>query len=262
MPDNKDDKLLLASLEDRFRQCENKYYPINSDFLDLNQQSLAENSFHMRTSAYCFWGGYAGAERKVMIFLPEYIDVEAARQNYAETDPEADPLLLLRATPTARDAALSHRDYLGALMGLGVRRSKIGDIIVDKAGADIVILRELADYLLLNYLKVGRYALHTEILPVREIRYTQPVTEDKQLNVASLRLDTVSAGSFGCSRSRAVAAAASGLLFVNGRQIVKPDFLLDAGDTLVWRGKGRIDIVEIGNKTHKGRIWLMISRYV
>ena len=253
---------MLASLEDRFRQCENKYYPTNSDFMDMNQQSLAENNFRMRTAAYCFWGGYAGAERKIMIFLPDYIDIEAARVDLAAAVPEADPLVLLRAVPTAADAGLSHRDYLGALMGLGISRSKIGDIIVDRSGADIIIMRELADYLLLNYLKVGRYTLQTEILPVQEIRYTAPVTQDKQINVASLRLDTVAAGSFGCSRTKAAAAAESGVLFVNGRQITKTDHLLAAGDTLVWRGKGRIDIVEIGNKTHKGRIWLTISRYV
>lgn len=262
MPDNKDDKLLLASLEDKLRQCENKYYPTNSDFLDMSQQSLVDNNFRMRTANYCFWGGYVAAERKVIVFLPDYIDAQAARNDYGAIDPEADPLVLLRAVPTAKDAALTHRDYLGALMGLGVKRAKIGDIIVDKAGVDIIILREIADYLLLNYLKVGRYTLHTEILPVREVRYTAPVTQEKQINVASLRLDTVAAGVFGCSRSKAVAAVAAGGVFVNGRQITKPDHMLADGDTLVWRGKGRVDIAEIGGTTQKGRVWLTINRYI
>lgn len=275
-PESKEDKLLLASLEDKYRQCENKYYPVNSDFLDMTQQSLAENNFRMRTSAYCFHGGYVEAERKVMIFLPDYIDPEAARNDfYSVITPEDDPLVLLRVIPTARDATLTHRDYLGALMNLGIKRSKIGDIVVynnysdagnanagNVTGADIIVLREIADYLSLNYQRVGRCSVNTEILPVTELRWKEPDIREKQINVASMRLDTVAAGVYGCSRSKAVAAIEAGLLFFNGRQILKADYILDAGDTLVWRSKGRVDIVETGNTTHKGRIWLTIRFYI
>jgi RNA-binding protein YlmH len=262
LPETKEDKLLLSVLADRFRQCEDKMYPVNSDFLDMRQQSLAEEQFLRKTAGYCFWGGYADAERRIMIFLPDYLDWETARANYGKLDPEGDPLVVLRACSTAKQTDLSHRDYLGALMSLGINRSKLGDIIVRDNGADIVILRELADYLLLNYERVGRYTLECEILPTSELAGIEATTKELSVNVSSLRLDSVAAAAFGVSRSKTADAISAKLLAVNNLQVTKTDILLSEGDVLTWKGKGKAKLAEVGGKTRKERIWITISKYI
>lgn len=261
-PESKEDKLLLAQLADRQRQCEQRQYPVCSDFLDPRQQALAQAAFGQR-AACCFWGGYAEAERRLLVFLPDYISQEAAAGDSSLIWPEDEgPLLVLRARPTARQSNLSHRDYLGALLSLGINRSKLGDLLVQDDAADIIILRELADYLLLNFERAGRFSLTTELLPPSVLRCRQPNVEPVKLNVSSLRLDTVAAAAFGTSRSKAAAAIAARLLAVDGLPQEKPDWLLAEGQHISWQGRGKVRLAEVGGKTRKERIWLVIEKYI
>lgn len=262
-PESKEDKLLLAQLADKQRQCEQRQYPMCSDFLDPRQQALAQAAFGRR-AACCFWGGYAEAERRLLVFLPDYISSEEAAQDSSQIWPaEADgPLLVLRARPMARQSNLSHRDYLGALLALGISRSKLGDLLVQDEAADIIILRELADYLLLNFERAGRCSLTTELLPPSVLQSRQPQLEPLKLNVSSLRLDAVAAAAFGTSRSKAAAAIAARLVAVDGLPQEKADWPLAAGQHITWQGKGKVRLAEVGGKTRKERIWLLIEKYV
>lgn len=265
---NNNDKLLLARLEDKQRQCERRQYPVCSDFLDPRQQALA--AAHFGQACACgFWGGFAEAERRALIFLPDYLEPALLKQpltlaGASEIWPdEADcPLLVLRAAPTAKQSGLMHRDYLGALLALGVQRGKTGDILVQENFADIVILRELADYLLLNFERAGRCSLRLELLPAAVLQANAPRTESLRLNVSSLRLDTVAAAAFGSSRGKTAEAVAAGLLAVDGLPILKADFQLAAGAKITWQGKGKIRLAEIGGKTRKDRLWLQIEKYI
>ncbi len=255
-----DDKLLLARLTDKQRQCERRQYPVCSDFLDPRQQALAAAHFG---GGCCFWGGFAEAERRVLIFLPDYLeplDVDAVAQIWP--DEAACPLLALRAVPTAKQSGLTHRDYLGALLALGVQRGKVGDIMVQEEFADIVILRELADYLMLNFARAGRCSLRLELLPAAVLQAAAPRTESLRLNVSSLRLDAVAAVAFGVSRGSAAGAIAAGLLAVDGLPVSKADFQLAAGSKITWQGKGKVRLAEIGGKTRKDRLWLQIEKYI
>ena len=192
-----------------------------------------------------------------MIFLPDYLDFADWQQQDAVS-----ALAVLRAAPSARQSNLTHRDYLGALLALGINRGKLGDLLVQPDYADIIILPELADYLLLNFERAGRCTLQLELLPATILQNVQPRTETLRLNVSSLRLDAVAAAAFGVSRSRAAAAAAAGLLAVNGLTLLKPDYALDEGMKISWRGKGLVCLAEIGSKTRKNRIWLQIEKYI
>lgn len=254
--ESKEDKMLLALLADKQQQCEQRQYPVCSDFLDARQQAMAAAHFGRRF-VYEFWGGFAEAERRLMVFLPDYLDFAEWQRQDA---PSA--LAVLRAAPTNRQNNLSHRDYLGALLALGINRGKLGDLLVQPAYADIVILPEAADYLLLNFERAGRCTLQLELLPAEVLQNVQPQTESLRLNVSSLRLDAVAAAAFGVSRGKAAAAAEAGLLAVNGLPVLKPDYALAEGVKIAWRGKGLVRLAEIGGKTRKERVWLQIEKYV
>lgn len=259
LPETKDDKLLLAQLADRQKQCEDRMYPTWSGFLDAREQALAAD-FLRGCHDFATWGGYAAAERRCVIFLPDYL--ADLRDNFAAADDDFNPICVLRATPTARETALSHRDYLGALLALGIDRRKCGDIIVQPHGADILILREMADYLLLNYTKVGRHAITCEVLPTSAIAEYEAPFKQFSANVPSLRLDSVAAAAFGTSRSVTADAVRARLVAVNGLQCAKPDFAVNPDDTITWRGKGKAELVSLDGKSRKDRVFITVKKYI
>lgn len=260
--ETKEDKLLLATLNDKLRQCEAKAYPTNSTFLDVRQQELAKYELAASHASYLFWGGYAGAERQVVIFLPEYMDNVAAKASFGSVYPENNPLAVLRVTPAAKTAGLSHRDYLGALLSLGIERARLGDILVRPEGADIVILRELADFLQLNFTRAGRHELAGQVLDTNVISAYEAASRDFAANVPSLRLDSVAAAAFGVSRSKCSDAIEAKLLAINGLVTARPDHNVAEGDRITWRGKGKAELSLIGGRSKKGRIFITLKRYI
>ncbi len=256
----KEDRLLLAALQDKRRQCEAGAYLTYSFFLDARQQELARRE--LSGAAHAFWGGYAEAERRILIFLPDYMADEAAKAAFGAACPEDDPLAVLRVRPNAKNAALSHRDYLGALLSLGVERSRVGDILVSPAGADIVILREIAAFLQLNFTRAGRHELTAEVLPTAVIAAYEAPSRDFTANVPSLRLDAVAAAAFGISRNKCAEAVAAKLVAVNGLATGRADQSVAAGDSITWRGKGKAKLMSVDGRSRKERLFVTIKRYI
>ena len=155
---------------------------------------------------------------------------------------------------------LTHGDYLGALMGLGVRRSVIGDILVSESGADIIVLKEMADYLMQNLVSAGKASITASEIPLSELRV--PETERKEFSdtVASLRLDAVLASAFRLSRGKAAEAINQGLVFVDHLQATRTDMVVSEGAELVIRHLGKAKLTEVGKRTRKDRIRITIER--
>lgn len=247
----KEDTILLSGIEDKINQCNDNYMTTNSVFLDMRQRTLAEAQCRQHKGLrYCFYGGYDEAERTVAVFLPDYAQLS-----------NDNPLALLRITKSGY-RELSHRDYLGSLMGLGLKREIVGDILVRKDGADIVIIKEMSEFLLYHYEKAGRTSLKAELLPIEEIIVPEVLFEEKRDTVASLRLDNVVASAFSLSRGKAAEAIERGIVFVNGLQSEKPDRPIKEGDKLVLRGKGKALLKTVGGVTKKDRISIVINKYV
>lgn len=247
----KEDELLSAAIKDKIRLCMEKDIVTHTAFLDMRQRTLAERLCkEYKDFRYCFLGGYEDAERTAALFLPYYAKAE-----------DYNPLALLRISKTGR-RDLTHRDYLGSLTALGIKRDVIGDILVRNDGADIVILKDMSDFLLYHYDKAGHVSLQADILPVEDIIIPEGRREEKKDTVASLRLDNLVASAFSLSRSKAAEAIGSGLVFVNGLQADKTDRQLEAGDKLVLRGKGKVLLKQVGGSTKKNRIFITIDRYV
>ncbi len=258
----KDDRILLAGLEDRIRQADERYMITHSGFLDMRQRSLAEQTIRRhRGLTYGFYGGYDDAERVVGVFFPEGFLIGIDASEHFRNYPEDDPLTVIRAELKKGASKLTHRDYLGALMGLGIRREMTGDIVVRENGADIIVLKEVADFLLMNYSKAGRASLHLREVAVTELIYTTGVREETIQSVASLRLDNVVSVAFGISRSKAGEAIAAGLIFVNGISEKRLDRIVKEGEKIVFRGKGKTVLREVRGKSSKGRTMIAVEKY-
>ena len=198
-------------------------------------------------------GGYDGAERRVLVFLPDWMEPEYLQSG--------DYLSVLRCTWFKEDK-LTHRDFLGSLMGMGVRRDTVGDILVGDGSCDILTLPTVAGFLKDSLTSAGRVKLHVSEVPLEEVRV--PVQERKVLHdtVAALRLDSVLAVGFSLSRGKAAEAVTSGRVQVNWTDCQKPDRPVAQGDTLTLRGLGKCVLEEVGHQTKKGRVFVTLKRYL
>jgi len=256
-----EDALLLAQLADKCAQAQREDAPAHSRFLDLAARTLAQQQYAKHKELQLlFFGGYADAERAAGFFVPRFLaleDVDALREYYG-----ADfPIMLLKIQKDAF-AELTHRDYLGAVMALGVKRGMLGDILVREDGADMFVLREVAAYLTQNLTQAGRATLKTAAQPLEGLALPEQKTLDKFVTVASLRLDGVLSEAFALSRSAAVCRIQAGAVYVNDRQELKPDKRIVPGDKLVLRGKGKAVLQEASGQSKKGREKLVIRVFL
>ena len=198
-------------------------------------------------------GGYEGAERNLFLFLPDWLELEDAESQ--------SPIRCLRAA-FREEERLTHRDFLGSLMGMGIVREKVGDILVGPGSADLLVLDTVADFLLQSWDSAGRAKLTvTEIEPAH-IHIPQVQCQELRETVSSLRLDAVVSTGFCMARGKAAELIASGRVQVNWRECTKPDKLLAAGDTVSARGFGKFRLTEVGGLTKKGRIAVAVRQYL
>ena len=247
-----EDRLLLARVLDKFEQRERRNIPASTGFLSPREQTLAVSLLNAAgiREGYRLDGGYEGAERKVLTFLPDW----------AEEDPEA--LAFLRAAFRGADSVLTHRDILGSLMGQGIARERVGDILLSDHSADVVVSPSLAEFLLQNWDSAGRVRL--DISPIDREALAIPQTRIKEVRdtVSSLRLDAVVSSAFSLSRGKAAELIAAGKVSLDHMPCEKPDKPVAEGAVLTVRGLGRARVAECGKLTKKGRIALRIERYV
>ena len=248
-----EDDALLARLLDKVDIHERSGRMQHSRFLSERDRLCCEPVLRELGADAVFWGGYQEAERTVLI-LP------APLQNADDIFRSGDsPVQVLRAAYRAEES-LSHRDFLGALMGLGIERDLVGDIIPKEGSCDIVLLREITPYVLQNLTSAGRASLSLSQVPEAEAREAEfRLIRD---TVASVRLDAVVGCGFYLSREKAAAAIRSGKVFLKGMECLKPDKPVEAGTRISLRGQGKIELSEIGGQSRKGRTQIVIKRFV
>ena len=248
-----EDKVLLAKLWDKINAGIRKNIPASTCFLSAREQEMAKYLFGCPEGLH-FFGGYGGAERKMLIFLPDYLE-EAA---FFEED---SPCACLRAIFYQGDS-LSYRDFLGALMGAGIGRETVGDIYVSEGSCDFLVTREILPYLLQNFLSAGRTELHVEQLPIDQIRVPEQKVKAVRDTVSSLRRDGVVSSGFSISRGKAADYIAAGKCELNYAPCMKGDKQAAEGDVITIRGLGKIRLETIGGSTKKGRIAIEITRFL
>ena len=248
-----EDRMLLAKLWDKINAGMRKNIPANTCFLSPRELEMTRFLFGEPEGLYTF-GGYGDAERKMLIYLPDYLDESALT--------EADsPCVCLRATFYQGDSP-NHRDFLGALMGAGIGRETVGDICVGKDHCDFFVTQEIAPYILQNFTSAGRVKLHIEQIPLTEADIPEPEVREIKDTMASLRLDSVISSGFRIGRSLAVQYVTSGKAAIDGLPCEKPDKQILEGNKVSVRGLGKIKLHAINGKTKKDRISVVIHRYV
>lgn len=250
---NPEDRLLLAKVWDKIHTGLRKNIPANTCFLSPRELEMTRFLFG-DLPGLCAFGGYENAERKMLCWLPEYLQESSLMD-------DDNPVVSLRATFWDGDTP-SHRDFLGALMGAGIARETLGDICVGKGFCDFFVTAEIAPYILQNFTSAGRTHLHLEAIPLAQVEIAEPEVKELRDTVASLRLDSIISSGFRIGRSLAAQYICAGKAAIDGLPCEKPDKAVTEGMKISVRGLGKIRLVSVGGNTKKGRISVVIHRYV
>jgi RNA-binding protein YlmH len=259
---NNEDKLLLAKALDKLEETARHNVPSSTKLLNEQERAFLEAALKslgtFGADRRIFWGGYENALRTVLIFLPDYMEPKDIITDYNKA---FDPLAYIRVEyPTQK--TLNHRDFLGSLLSSGVTRETIGDILVGENSCDIVILKEILPYVMSNFDTVGRVkikkaAIDSKGLIIPELKYVAI-----KATLASMRLDKVISTGFSLSRTKAGDYIAAGRVMLNYIECKKPDKLISASDIITVRGLGKIELQQVGPLTRKGRLSVIIKKYV
>lgn len=223
-----------------------------TDFLDLHQlhmiNDLRNDVPGVATETF---GGYGCAERRIAAFIPDALSYEWGY-----------PLCCLKITKDAGkfQEPLDHRDYLGAMIHLGVERSVLGDILLFDDGAYFFCVDTMADFFVRELIKVRHTPVRTQILPCTE-QIPQPMRRPVQGTVPSVRLDAVIAVAFGGSRTKLAPLIQGGKVYVNSRQVTTNGYALREGDIVSVRGKGKFCFQQILSRTKKGKYAVHLEIY-
>lgn len=247
------DRLLLAKLWDKLNAGMRKNVPANTCFLSPRELEMARFLFGEPEWLYTF-GGYGEAERKMLVFLPEYLDESALYD-------AGSPCACLRAVFYQGDSP-SHRDFLGALMGAGIGRETVGDICVGKGSCDFFVTTEIAPYILQNFTSAGRTTLRLEQIPLPEANIPKAEVTEIKDTLASLRLDSVISSGFRIGRGLAAQYVSAGKAAIDGLPCEKPDKPIAEGMKISVRGLGKIKLQSVNGRTKKDRISVVIHRYI
>lgn len=249
--ENDEDRVLFARIYDRLVGAEQKNFPGVTCFLSPREQVLTKRMLpHMELR---FFGGSSHAERAVACWLPEYLDESWLMD-------EDSPVAAVRATYFEKDQ-LTHRDFLGSLMGSGIKRETVGDIYVGTGTCDFLVIKEILPYVLDNLVSAGRTKIHVEQIPLKALSLPQVTIKEYKDTVSSLRLDAIVGSGFHMARGKASALIETGKVSLNGLPCMKPDKLLAEGDKVSCRGFGKLVLAQVGGKTKKDRISIVIEQY-
>ena len=244
--------LLLGRLWDLWERWRTRNTPQHSAFLSPAEQELAVHLMHTlgTKEGFVFDGGYDGAVRRQLCFLPDWAD-----------EPE-DSLRALRCS-WYRTEQVGHRDLLGSMMGLGLTRESIGDILPDSENccADLLVTDAAAPYLLQQWQQAGRVSIQVREISLHELHTPTASYVERRDTVSSLRLDSVVSSAFGMARGKAQEAITAGKVQVNALPCDKADRAVTQGDVISLRGLGKSELSHVGGTSKKGRICITIKRY-
>ena len=247
-----EDRLLLARVWDKYEQTERKNIPSATVFLSPRERQLAQamlNAAGVR-SGYLFDGGYEEAERNVLIFLPDWAE-----------EPAGDELVFLRASFHGEEG-LTHRDILGSLMGLGVTRERVGDILVSPHSADIIAAPSLRDFFLREWTQAGRVKLTVTEISRETLYVPQAQVRVIRDTVSSLRLDAVAARGGARPGGGAAEWPAAGRVIVAHVPGLNGAKRGGEGAANTARGLGKARLVQVGGLSKKGRTGITVERYI
>lgn len=246
-------ELLLAKAEDLFKLCDKYAEPRFSKFLDGGELAYIEDKLFMPYGYNTlFFGGFPDSERKILGVFPEW----------SEAEEEQFPISIIEISG-GYNRELTHRDYLGTILSLGIERSKIGDIIIDEDGfAYVAIAGDIADYVVQNIKKIGNQGVKASILD--NLGELNPKRKFVKINTvcASPRADAVVGAITGLSRSSAAKLITGEKFKVNHRLVTNTSYQLKTDDLLSVQGFGRFVFEAVTGETRSGRAHISVKKYI
>lgn len=248
-----DEKRFVKTILEYSKRSEEQYRPLFTHFYNKDWiSSMLERYIDQHTRGKCyFYGGFDTAERQILAISPYEIEQEDF------------PIMALKITvKTGIGKALTHRDYLGALLGLGIERETIGDIILKPFGAYIIAEENMIPYICSCLTGISKYQnIESQIISFSELQIDPPQVRIFETTVTSLRVDAVAATGFGLSRGNITKLIEAKRVKCNGitsttKQLVKE------GDTITVRGYGKMRLKQVGGLTKKDRLHIAIEKYV
>ena len=251
-----EEELMISKVEDKIQFAKSKNRVTYTDFLNIIEKSKVEKFLKMQTyKNYFFFGGNDNSERGVYIFYPEKITEEMARKNL-------DDIFSVIKIENSKEENYEHRIYLSALMKLGIKREKIGDIVVRDDGADIVIFKENSVYIENGLKQLTRFRnSEIDVFELDKLENKPVEFEEFTVIVSALRLDCLVSELARCSRNNAEEYIELGKVFINGIQEMKTSKKINFGDIITIRGKGKFIFDEQVKETSKNRLVLKIRKY-
>lgn len=244
-----DEKLLTDRIFDLQKRCMRDFSAKFSHFLDGGEQiTIQENCFSLDLNVR-FFGGFPAAERKIYGVFPEW------------EEPSDFPISVLEITHTF-GGELSHRDYLGSILGLGIERNKTGDILIDGNTAFVFVEEKIASFIQDNLKKIGSRGVKVRITDIENVVLPEKKFLEINTVCASKRLDAVVGAATYLARAKSVNLIEAGLVKVNHKEVFHASKQLAEGDLISVRGYGRFILHSVGNETRKGRIHINLKKYV
>ena len=223
-------------------------YAVYSDFLGLSE--ISELSAMRFSVPVTLWGGYEDAERCVACF--------GDREYFSDNTDYQIKCILIKPVNQKFADTLSHRDFLGSLMGLGIRREVLGDIIINENCGYLFCLENIADYVIENLTQVRHTTVKCEItdnIPINAL----PQPENREIIVSSERLDVIVSAIYKMSRSKVLPIFHTEKVFVNGAVKTIPSVTVNVGDKVSVRGHGRFIYKGVLRTTKKDRFVISVE---
>ena len=259
-----EDKLLVSKVLDKLKFVHTKNQIQVTDFLDAYQQNTVSKVLKASNETnYILSGGYEEAQRKMLFIYPEKIEEIFSKENTNNSIIMQNIKVISIILPQELQGKYNHSEYLGGIMKLGIKREIIGDIIVNETGADIIVQNEMADYLKRQLQELTRFQ-KSEIFikEISELNIAPIQKEEITILIPQMRLDVIVSEILHLSRSKANEIIAGERVFRNDELKTKNATTLKENDILTIRGKGKFEIGQILSTTSKGKIRLMVRKYV
>lgn len=247
------DREAIAKVIDKAEQALRNWEIVVTDFCPPPLIAEIQTRFSPLTELHLLaWGGYPQAERQRLAIARAEIPLET----------EQIPLAALDIAGNFLFDPASHRDFLGSLLGTGLVREKVGDIILlGERGGQAIVVPEVAEFISLHLTQVRTVPVKTKEITLEDLKIRPPKTKEMTTVEASLRLDAIASAGFGLSRSKMADAVSQGNVQVNWKPITQSSYALKAGDLVTYRGKGRLEIGEV-TVTKKERYRIQLTRYL
>jgi photosystem II S4 domain protein len=246
-----EDRDSSARVIDQAEQAIKTWEVVCTDFLSPPELVDVQQMFSRLTEVQIQpWGGYPQAERQRVAIARSELPLDTSQVAIAALDIAGNFLF---------DPA-THRDFLGALLGTGIVREKVGDIIVlGERGAQAIVAPEMVEFLTMNLTQVRSVPVKTQLIDLSELKVREPKKKEMTTVEASLRLDAIASAGFGMSRSKMADLISAGDVRVNWKEIAQSSYQLKSGDLVAIRGKGRLEVGEIAI-TKKERYRIQLTR--